>query len=517
MRFVLRWAVASVAAAVWLTTFSPPVHAQADPPKPTVPDPKVQKAEEDAKALVTAFLTDLSKGEHETAVKRLAKPMFPFGSAADARLYWDELTGWHGKFKTLGEVTAATTEAGTVATARVKFERWEYLFTAKLDDGKLAAPALRPVPLGGHGVLRASHGCVVGPSPKSDAPGAIRRGRGVVTFAVPGTYRDQVPLSFEVKAEPAKAMKGYKLRQREDGLNWVCDVFVDADGPVTVWWEATVLVSDRKPATLPKAATPEVTPAVERWVKPTGCVQSDDSGVKKRADELAKDTTDVGEYAKKVTDWVAKNRGTGQPFGSLDAAAALGCGGSCTSRANLSAALLRARGIPARTVAHLPTWAGPLYVHWLTEYWHPNHGWVTIEPSRNQNQPSPSTYAVINVATPDDEDHAIFASLRSGVMAGAPRFSSRDIDGGLVPAVEDNWAKFDTRTIGLAVPLAKLQATDAEWKALTTTATGAHAKLTVEGRAGAIKADRRTAVWEVLTETGVSPKKLTDVLTARAK
>lgn len=513
MRLVLHWAVASVT----LVAFAPPVHAQPDPPKAPAPDPKAQRKDDEAKELVAAFLTDLAKGEYEAAVRRLAKPAFPFASADDARRYWGELTGWHGQFKELGEVTTVTTESGTFATARFRFERWDYVCNARLEDGKLASPSLRPAALGGRGVLRASHGCVVGPSPKSDAPGAVRRGQGVVTFAVPGTYRDQVPLSFEVKAEPAKAMRGYKLRQREDGLNWVCDVFVNSTDPVTVWWEATVLVADRQPANLPKAATPEVTAAVERWVKPTGCVQSDDGGVKKRADELAKDTADVGEYARKVTDWVAKNRGTGQPFGTLDAAAALGCGGSCTSRANLSAALLRARGIPARTVAHLPTWAGPLYVHWLTEYWHPNHGWVAVEPSRNQNQPSPSTYAVINVATPDDEDHAIFASLRSGVMAGAPRFSSRDIDGGIVPVTDDNRAKFDPRTVGLAVPLAKLQATDDEWKALTAAAAAAHTKLTAEGRTGSIKAERRTAVWEAVTANDVSAKKLTEVLTAQAK
>jgi len=508
MRFVLCWAVA-FAAAVLVHAFAPPVHAQADP--------KAQKKADEAKELVTAFLTDISKGEHEAAFKRLSKPTFPFNSADDTRKYWDDLIGWHGQFKELGEVTASTTEAGTLATARVKFERWEYVFTARLDDGKLSFPTLRPVPLEGYGVLRASHGCMVGPAPKSDAPGVMRRGRGVVTFAVPGTYRDQVPLSFEVKAEPAKAMRGYKLRQREDGLNWVCDVTVVTDGPVTVWWEATVLVADRKPVNLPKAATPEVTPGVERWVRPTGCVQSDDTAVKKLADELAKDTPDIGDYARKVTDWVAKNRGTGKPFITLDAAAAVGCGGSCTSRANLSAALLRARGIPARTIAHLPTWAGPLYVHWLTEYWHPNQGWVTIEPSRNQNQPSPTTYAVINVATPDDEDHAEFASLRSGVMAGAPRLSSRDIDGGIVPLLEDHWNKFDSRVIGLAVPLAKLSATDAEWKALSAAATAAHAKLVAEGRTGAIKPERRTAAWEAVTTKDVSAKKLTEVLTPLVK
>ena len=67
---------------------------------------------------------------------------------------------------------------------------------------------------------------------------------------------------------------------------------------------------------------------------------------------------------------------------ALTATEALTKRGSCTSCANLGAALLRAQGIPARIVAGYPTWCGALQTHYVVEYWLPQGGWRLLE-SRN--------------------------------------------------------------------------------------------------------------------------------------
>ena len=84
---------------------------------------------------------------------------------------------------------------------------------------------------------------------------------------------------------------------------------------------------------------------------------------------------------------------------------------------------VRARGIPARTVAHLPTWSGPLYEHWLVEYWHPGAGWVWLESSLGQFRPPPCSLVVLNVANPEDEDRAFDPLQCRQVMPGAPHLS----------------------------------------------------------------------------------------------
>jgi hypothetical protein len=100
---------------------------------------------------------------------------------------------------------------------------------------------------------------------------------------------------------------------------------------------------------------------------------------------------------------------------------------------------------------------------------------------------------------------------------GAPRLSSRDIDGGIVPVMNYKGIRFDTRVLGLAVPMAKLTATDAEWPALTAAPTAAHGKIATEGKAGRIKAERISAVWATPTEKDLTGKKLTEALVPLAK
>ncbi len=204
-----------------------------------------------------------------------------------------------------------------------------------------------------------------------------------VTFAVPGPHQGQVPLSLDVTCDPPAALAGWVLKPRPDRLNWVVEATVNpGTRGATVCWEATLLTHSREqPAVagpLTHVTRPAVTPDLLPWVQPSACVQSDQPGIVARAKALRAKESYLCSFASDVTKWVEQNLGTGKPLDTLDAAAALGCGGSCTSRANLCAALLRAEGVPARTVAHLPAEAGPLYVHWLTEYWHPGSGWQML-------------------------------------------------------------------------------------------------------------------------------------------
>ena len=250
----------------------------------------------------------------------------------------------------------------------------------RVDSPKKAGPRLpkekkgglpgrpRPAPLDGPGVVRAQAQAAVATLGKDDV--------GVLTFPIPGTYRDQVPLTFDVKVEPPRALKSYRWVRRPDGRNWLCEVTVaPTQEGALVRWEALVLVGRGKDDPLPRAAQPEAPKDAAAWTRSTACVQSDDPAIRDKAKELAKGTEGVEPYARRVIEFTAHHQGKdGVVFDTLDARKGLDCGGSCTSRANLAAALLRARGIPARTVAHLPTWSGPLYEHWLVEYWHPGAG-----------------------------------------------------------------------------------------------------------------------------------------------
>lgn len=298
-----------------------------------------------------------------------------------------------------------------------------YVSRASLQLGgyQKAAPAYVDTDPGATMILRARYQACVRPLPKRDT--------GVVTFPVPGTYRDQVPLTFDLHVEPPSALIDYRIIKRDDGLNWLCQVNIKSPGKgVIIKWESLVLVSGRKEPTLPKVQ-PSAPKEVAQWTHSTACVQSADPTILAKSEELAKGTDDVESYVRKVIAFTSKNKGkAGEKFDALDAKRALLCGGSCTSRANLAAALLRAHGIPARTVSHLPAWyTGPLFEHWLVEYWHPTVGWVWIEPTLNGFQPPANDLIVLAVSSPADEDKAFDPVHLRCIMPGAPYLSGFEI------------------------------------------------------------------------------------------
>ena len=327
----------------------------------------------------------------------------------------------------------------------------------KQPKGEVRGPS-RAASLDGAGVVRARAQAAVAAKGKNDV--------GILTFPVPGTYRDQVPLTFDVHVEPSGALKSYRWVRRSDQRNWLCEVTVaPAQKGALVRWEALVLVGPGKNDPLPRADKPEAPQDAAPWTRSTACVQSDDPAIREKANDLAKGTEGVEAYARRVIDFTSHHQGKADvAFDSLDARKGLDCGGSCTSRANLAAALLRARGIPARTVAHLPTWSGPLYEHWLVEYWHPGAGWVWLESSLGQFRPLPCTLVVLGVANPEDEDRAFDPLQTRQVMPGAPHLSVHVASEQFYPAPQiaqrlggaGNLATIETRLNGTEEELAKL-------------------------------------------------------------
>lgn len=323
-----------------------------------------------------------------------------------------------------------------------------------------------PPSLNGPGIIRAT---VIAPV-KAELEGQV----GTVTFPIPGLYREQAPLSFELSSTPLGAIKGFRWRKRSDGLNWLCDVYVSPGKKgAIIKWEGLILVRDRPIQKLPPAAKPEVNKELEPWLKSTSCVQWADPAIRAQANLLAKGAPDIETYARRVIQFTSTNQGKpGLTFDALDARRALDVGGSCTSRANLAAALLRAHGIPARTLSHLPTWSGPLYEHWLVEYWHPGVGWVWVESTLGQVQPQPWTLAVLSVSSPEDENKAFDPLHLRYVMPGAAYLSVIELSKELYPA---DLVKDDATNIATAA--ARIAGSPEEINALFETARQSYKKL----------------------------------------
>jgi hypothetical protein len=436
------------------------------------PEPD-ESAREEFRTAASQFVTRLSRGEFAAALESGDLSLRRQWTADKLGAQWRAALDRAGTFQRVASVRLGLRPTGNYVTVTCDCDREALDVRLSLsDDKQVISVQFLPPPLGGPGLIRASANMPV----KAVKDGAV----GTVTFPVPGLYRDQVPVGFAVRCEPPVALQGYTLKLRPDGLNWLCEVKVaPPEGGAVVSWESLVLVGDRPPVALPPAARPEFPPEAGAWLRSTACVQSQDQEIRATAEELARGAEDVGEFARRVAKFTAERPLDERRLTGLDAKAALASGGSCTSRANLAAALLRARGVPARTVAHLPTWAGQHYEHWLVEYWHPGVGWVWLESSLNQLQPPPWTAVVLNVASPEDENLAFDRLHCRAVARGAPHLAVIEITADL--AVD-----YARRTVGnSATPEVRLQAMPEEWKALWAAARQAHGGLVEKGEAGA--------------------------------
>jgi transglutaminase-like putative cysteine protease len=406
-------------------------------------------------AAATRLIDRLAAGEFTAALEVYDRPPGAKVSAETLRAEWQAVIRRAGPLRARAAGDVRVRGTGVIATVQCTFAE------AALDAVLFCTPAGKaerltfiPPPLGGPGLIRAGMAEVV----KAAEPGAA----GTVTFPVPGPYRDQLPLAFRVAADPPAALTAARLVRRDDGVNWLCEVAVAPPGDkALVRWEALVLVGGKAAAALPPAPKPEAPVGAAPWVRATGCVQSDDPDIRAKAEELTRGAADVAEYARRVIRFTTMNPLRWELCRTLSASDALRGGSSCTGRAHLAAALLRARGIPARTVAHLPTWSGPLFCHWLVEYWHPGAGWVWLEPTLDQPQPPAWTAVVVNVANPADEDDAYNWTRASGVAAGVARRAARELAGGLRPSFDpadrERWG-----AVNLATPEVALRGTEAE-------------------------------------------------------
>ncbi len=193
-----------------------------------------------------------------------------------------------GAFRERGKPWLQIRPTGNFAYIPLHFGTREYRARIQIsDDNRISYVAFVPAPLNGPGLITATCAAAVVPVNEGDV--------GIVTFPIPGTYRDQLPINFALNVSPPEALRGYVWRLRKDGINWICEVKVapPKEGAI-VQWEALVLVTHQTPSDLPIAERPEVPKEHKSWTRRAGCVQADDPRIKAKAEELTQGTTDIG-------------------------------------------------------------------------------------------------------------------------------------------------------------------------------------------------------------------------------
>lgn len=271
------------------------------------------------------------------------------------------------------------------------------------------------------------------------APGLfLARGKSKITtrvdadatrlMPIPMSYREQVPVTYSLTVEPPARFKSAKVYEDKPG-NWVLSLTIAppaegaANEPVIVEWKSCVLVAPSSFDDVPvKAAYPAEWPdETKPWLTSTLCVQSADEKIKKVAEEIRGESNDVPHVIQAVLERTRQiyDKQSGRCM-NLDAVNALEKQGSCTSCANLVAALLRATNIPARVLAGYPAWSGPLQTHYIVEAYIPSYGWYPIESTMLRAPWARHQQIQVSIVPPEYEDKS---AMRPQIAGGVPYLS----------------------------------------------------------------------------------------------
>jgi hypothetical protein len=243
----------------------------------------------------------------------------------------------------------------------------------------------------------------------------LQAGTHEVLLPMPQLTEAQIPVSWAITATPQAAGKEFRLRQR-DGSNVVITVKLAGtpDQEIQMEWSALILIAE-KPGSSDTSA-----PAPDPYKAASGCAQAGAATVKTLAEKLWPADGDLATYAANIQHQVRGMKQT-KPLRSMDAVGILDCGmnGICTANANLALALLRAKDIPARSIAVIPPIGQRLEMHRIVA-WFDRGGWHQFDPSFLQNDIPLKTWQNIIVAQTTPGDERLAMQPRMGSAIGCP-------------------------------------------------------------------------------------------------
>jgi hypothetical protein len=276
----------------------------------------------------------------------------------------------------------------------------------------------------------------------------------------------QAPVAYSISCTPENALSECRIQERPEG-NAFLNVRLGAptDQDVKIEWSAVVLIATKPVATNHTRS--------EGYLAATPCAQSGDKRIAELANKLWPTSATAGQYPKAIQAYIRDLKQTSQPR-SLDALGVLASGANwiCTANANLSAALMRARHVPCRSIAVVPPISRKLEMHRVVECYD-HDKWISFDPSLVQaDVPLKPWHEIIMVKTTvADEQTSMKPRMASAL--GCPFAQEVELAAGLTLSGNDFfWI--------IAAPLAQFEVGD--------------------------EAARRTAdAWKKFLKTGVLP------------
>ena len=242
----------------------------------------------------------------------------------------------------------------------------------------------------------------------------LKGGKHEVLMPLVQLTNGQVPLVYTIETEPKGALVDCRVFTRR-GANVVAGLQIQGGKgeEIAIDWAAIILMVEdggHQPAE-----------GAEPYLAATSCVQSGAEEIGEIADELWPSDGNLLEYSANIQRFVGSMQQKERPR-SLDALGILKGGGNkiCTANANLAAALLRAKKVPARSLAVIPVTSQKLEMHRSVEWFDGNGRWVQFDPSSLHADIPVNAWQNIVMATTTVEDERDAMKPRMGAMVGCP-------------------------------------------------------------------------------------------------
>ena len=241
----------------------------------------------------------------------------------------------------------------------------------------------------------------------------LKTGKHEVILPLPQLVDGQVPVCFYIRSTPRDAAVEYRIQRRED-LNDIVSVKLkgERNQEVHLEWSSVVLITGKTVS--PRDSLPD------SYRSATACVQADSASIKGLAEKLWPENGDIEDYARNIQRFIREMKRVKQPR-SLDALGILdsGTNGICTANANLALALMRAKGVPSRSMAVIPPTAQRLEMHRIVEYSGDDQGHY-FDPSSLHSDVPMKPWQTVIMAKTTIADENLSMKPRMGAMPGCP-------------------------------------------------------------------------------------------------
>jgi hypothetical protein len=239
------------------------------------------------------------------------------------------------------------------------------------------------------------------------------------TYSFPPEYDCQTPIYLEILNDTNANITNYKIENDilvpNKFVNFTIGPMVENETAM-IHFYFWVLIKNNDYSDFPEQVEipnkEDLPSETHKWLYPTEPVQSNKFLIKLRARLLCGFNTNLVTLAERISKFCKQHRYGlfllqyySQRYFNQDALTTLFINGECPGRSHLGVALFRANGVPARIILANPTYPFWYEMHYMTEYYNPNYGWVLTEVHKSVTPYEPKNQIIQRICYPEDENN----------------------------------------------------------------------------------------------------------------